>query len=64
MRYNEGQKWYYKSGLTPEEVILIKCFDSEDGLRVPHSAFVDPDTDDIEEARESIEVRALVFHTE
>jgi hypothetical protein len=64
VRYNEGQRFYYKSGLTPEEVILIKCFDSEDGLRVPHSAFVDADTEGIEEARESIEVRALVFHAE
>jgi hypothetical protein len=61
LRHKEGQKWYYKSELTPEEVILIKCFDSEDGLRTPHSAFVDPSTVDAE-PRESIEVRALVFH--
>lgn len=64
LRYNEGQRWYYKSQLTPEEVILIKCFDSEDGIRVPHSAFVDPGTEGIEELRESIEVRALVFYAE
>ena len=64
VRYNEGQRWYYKSGLTPEEVILIKCFDSEDGLRVPHSAFVDPGAEGVEEQRESIEVRALVFYAE
>ena len=52
VRYNEGQRFYYKSGLTPEEVVLIKCFDSECGLGVPHSAFVDADTESIEEARE------------
>jgi hypothetical protein len=56
--------WYYKSGLTPEEVLLIKCFDSKlDGRarRVPHTAFEVPNTED-REGRESIEVRALVFH--
>ena len=44
--------------------MLIKCFDSKvDGRarRVPHSAFVDPSTEH-ESPRESIEVRALVFH--
>jgi hypothetical protein len=65
VRYNEGQKWFYKSGLTPEEVILIKCFDSKtDGRarRVPHTAFTDPTAAADAPARESIEVRALVFH--
>lgn len=66
VKYNEAHRWYYKSGLTPEEVLFIKCFDTKtDGRarRVPHTAFVDPDTDreDVP-ARESIEVRALVFH--
>jgi hypothetical protein len=45
-------------------VILIKCFDSKkDGRarRVPHTAFHIPGTEDAE-SRESIEVRALVFH--
>ena len=57
-------RWFYKSLLSPEEVILIKCFDSKlDGRarRVPHTAFEVPGTEG-EEARESIEVRALVFH--
>lgn len=43
---------------------LIKCFDSKtDGRarRVPHSAFVNPEFEN-EEPRQSIEVRALVFH--
>lgn len=57
-------RWFYKSYLTPEEVILIKCFDSKlDGRarRVPHTAFHVPGTEDAE-GRESIEVRCLVFH--
>ena len=65
MLYSEKHQWYYKDRLTPDEVILIKCFDSKiDGRarRVPHSAFVDPEAREDEETRESIEVRALVFH--
>ncbi|KAL4809855.1 hypothetical protein BDV18DRAFT_129762 [Aspergillus unguis] len=64
VRPNSAFKWYYRFGQTPELVTLIKCFDSKlDGRarRVPHTAFVNPETEG-EEARESIEVRALVFH--
>ncbi|KAH8667949.1 hypothetical protein BGZ60DRAFT_487313 [Tricladium varicosporioides] len=64
VKYAEGQKWYYGEGLRPEEVLLIKCFDSVEkegwARRVPHSAFVDEEREG-EEGRESIEVRALVF---
>lgn len=59
-----AHRWYYLHGQTPGEVMLIKCFDSKvDGRarRVPHSAFVDP-AGEGEPPRESIEVRALVFH--
>ena len=65
VRHNEAHRWHYRSRLTPEDVILIKCFDSKtDGRarRVPHSAFEDPDTKEGTPSRESIEVRALVFH--
>lgn len=65
VRYNKGHRWFYKSGLTPEEVLLIKCFDSKtDGRarRVPHTAFVDTTSPASAPTRESIEVRALVFH--
>ena len=61
---NEKHKWYYLREQTPGEVMLIKCFDSKtDGRarRVPHSAFVNEEFVDAE-GRESIEVRALVFH--
>lgn len=67
VRHNESHRWYYKSGLTPEEVLLIKCFDSKtDGRarRVPHTAFVDSSAAADAPTRESIEVRALVFHPE
>ena len=64
VRPNKQHKWYYLYGQSPEEVTLIKCYDSKlDGRsrRVPHTAFVNPETVD-EAPRESIEVRALVFH--
>jgi len=64
VRPNKEHKWYYLYGQSPEEVLLIKCFDSKlDGRarRVPHTAFVNPETVD-EAPRESIEVRCLVFH--
>ncbi|EFY94723.1 hypothetical protein X797_010571 [Metarhizium robertsii] len=59
-------KWYFRYKQTPNMVTLIKFYDSKvDGRarRVPHSAFVDPATEQ-EATRESIEMRALVFHPE
>jgi hypothetical protein len=68
IRHNPDQKWYYLSGMTGSERLLLECFDSESlkpgsgiGGRVPHTAFVDPRTREDAEGRESIEVRALVF---
>ncbi|KAK7949094.1 uncharacterized protein PG986_009980 [Apiospora aurea] len=69
--HHRDQKWYYWSGMTPGERLLLECFDSESlrpeserqvqGGRTPHSAFEDPRTRPDAEGRESIEVRALVF---
>jgi hypothetical protein len=59
-----GHKWYYMSKQEPDEVLIFKCFDSKtDGRarRVPHSAFIDEEYQG-ESARQSIEVRALVFY--
>ena len=64
VKANAAHRWHYLRGQTPDEVMLIKCFDSEtDGRarRVPHSAFVDRGMLD-EADRESVEVRAIVFH--
>ncbi|KAH6695022.1 hypothetical protein F5X68DRAFT_227020 [Plectosphaerella plurivora] len=65
VKHNTSHHWVYKRGLTPDEVLLIKCFDSKvDGRarRVPHTAFVDSSVSAESPARESIEVRCLVFH--
>jgi hypothetical protein len=62
--YNAGQRWYYFPRLQPEEVVLIRCFDSarEGAARFSaHGAFDDPTTPPDAPPRESIEVRTLVF---
>ncbi|KAL8783699.1 MAG: hypothetical protein Q9213_004438 [Squamulea squamosa] len=58
---HRDEKWYYWSGIGNDERILLECFDSEKGGRVPHTAFVDPRSPVGGKQRESIEVRALVF---
>ncbi|KAL4243313.1 asaB hydroxylase/desaturase family protein [Abortiporus biennis] len=63
VKYNPEHKWYYLSNQTPEEVTLIKCYDSKvDRARLtPHSAFLDESSPKEAPHRESIEIRALVF---
>ncbi|KAF2092411.1 hypothetical protein NA57DRAFT_69814 [Rhizodiscina lignyota] len=61
---NPGHRWYFKYAQRPDEVMLIKCYDSlDDGRarRIPHSAFTNPAEED-KDPRESIEARALVFY--
>ncbi|KAH8802956.1 hypothetical protein F5884DRAFT_491189 [Xylogone sp. PMI_703] len=63
-RAHPDHRWYYASNMKPEEVLLLKCFDSKkaEGLatRVPHTAFAIPGTENAPN-RESIETRCLVF---
>lgn len=69
IKYSPSQQWWYLSGMTGDERILLECFDSEalkegsgvKGGRVAHTAFEDPRTRPDAPGRESIEVRALVF---
>jgi len=61
VKYSPEGKWHYLSGMKNDERILLQCYDSKDGARTPHSAFVDPRTQQGWPGRESIEVRALVF---
>ena len=61
VRYAESGKWHYWSGMKNDERIFLQCYDSRDGARTPHSAFVDPRTKEDWPGRESIEVRTLVF---
>lgn len=69
---NDKHKFYYMKDMSPEEVMLLKCYDSRgDGepggkkgtaLRVAHTAFTDPNTPADAPGRQSIEVRCLVFY--
>ena len=60
---NPAHRWYFKYAQKPDEVVLIKCFDTEMSVarRVPHCAVEDP-TEVDNECRESVEVRCLVFY--
>jgi len=66
VRYNPNQRWKYLRGMDPDEIVLIKCFDSvQDGsvsILTPHTGFADPNTPPGAPLRESIELRALVFY--
>jgi len=66
VKYNQDHKWKYLHGMTPEEIVLIKCFDSiQDGsvaICTPHTGFSDPSTPEGTPLRQSIELRALVFY--
>ncbi|CAH0047310.1 unnamed protein product [Clonostachys solani] len=69
---NESHRFYFQKDMTPEEALLIKCYDSfghgeprgVEGLavRTPHSAFRDGDAPENALPRQSIEVRCLVFY--
>jgi len=63
VRHNPNHRWYYKHRMTPQDVLLIKCFDSNKWVarRALHSAFEDPVYRN-RESRQSIEVRCLVCY--
>ncbi len=65
VKYNPGHRWFYFPEMTPDEALLLKCYDSATDGRTrfaPHTAFVDPTTPADAPLRESIELRTLVFH--
>ena len=66
LSYNPEQEWTYFPDMERDEVILLKCFDSERDGRArwtAHAAFEDPNGPDPSlPARESIEVRTLIFY--
>jgi hypothetical protein len=63
VKASAAHRWYFKYAQQPDEVLLIKCYDSLDGIarRAPHSAFQDARHVD-EPWRESIEIRTMVFY--
>ena len=64
MRHSSQHKWWYFPHMTPEQVILLKTFDSATDGRarfVGHSAFEDPNTKPNAPFRESVEIRTIAF---
>lgn len=67
VHYSPQHRWYWYPQLLPEEVLLLKTYDSlEDGTArfAAHAAFDDPSAPADAPPRASIEVRALVFFPE
>jgi len=77
VRYSPDHRWFWLSDQQPNEVLLIKCYDSKawdrennklgkNGIAslTPHTAFIDPRFEGKSgvKLRHSIEVRTLVFH--
>lgn len=64
LRYSPEHRWWYFPKMTPEQVILLKTYDSETDGRarfVGHSAFEDPTSRPDAPARESVEIRTMAF---
>jgi len=62
--YNAKQRWYYFPLMEADEVVMLKCFDSDtDGTArwTAHGTFDDPNSKPDSIPRESIEIRTLLF---
>jgi hypothetical protein len=65
VRFAPRHRWYYVPDMQPNEILLLKCYDSATDGRArfaPHTAFEDPTAPPDGPPRESIAVRSLVFH--
>ncbi len=65
VHYNPAHRWHYISRMQPDEVLLLKCFDTiADGSArfTAHSAFIDPTAPEDAPARHSIEARTIAFY--
>ncbi len=58
---SDRHRWYYYPDMTPDEVLVLKSYDSSGviGNTPPHASFTHPDPKGI--ARQSIELRVLCF---
>jgi hypothetical protein len=66
-KHNANHRWFYFPRMQRNEAILLKCYDSKEDGRArftAHTSFEDPASDRDAAARESIEVRALIFWPE
>jgi hypothetical protein len=64
MRHSSAHRWWYFPKMAPEDVLLLKTYESETDGRarfLGHSAFEDPNTSPDAPVRESIEIRTMAF---
>ncbi|KAL2867768.1 uncharacterized protein BJX67DRAFT_380708 [Aspergillus lucknowensis] len=65
IRHKLTHQWFYKSAMTPEDIMLIKLFDNKmDGDTAyysPHGSWRDPNARKDAPFRRSIELRCMVF---
>jgi len=64
LKYDPSIRWVTFPNMTPDEVVLIKGFDSAADARAklaPHTAFIDPNSPENAPPRKSIEVRTFAF---
>lgn len=67
VRQNPAHRWFFVSDMHPDEVLLLKCYDSRNDGRarfVPHTGFQNPACPEKFVPRESIEARTLVVFDE
>jgi len=64
VRFNPAHRWYYASEMQPDEVLLLKNWDSATGVAsyTPHTGFRNPACPPNAVPRESIEARTLVIY--
>jgi hypothetical protein len=64
MRYSPKHKWWYFPKMTPDQVVLLKTYESETDGRarfVGHTAFEDPTSPPDAPFRESVDIRTMAF---
>ena len=64
VKHNPAHRWYYVEGMQDNEIMLLKCFDSNTAgvaRYTAHSAFRDSRAPHNSEPRRSIEVRTIAF---
>jgi len=65
VKYNPAHRWHYVPEMRRDEALLLKIADTRTDISarfMPHTSFTDPTTPAGARPRESIELRALVFH--
>ena len=63
VKYSDRHRWYCYPRMTPDEVLVIKTYDSDGliGRCCPHGAFPNPQADPASPARRSVELRVVCF---